>query len=244
MHHFKTRLGVFILGLALIGSGHLSAEVHTLTDKQGRVITAEVLSVDNGQVKIKREDGQVFSLPLDSLSQADQAKVVAAEADKPLAADAIQVDLSRAKFSTSSKDVDVKLTGGSVVPKGQTIVEEKWGYSTMVNNHTPRPIAGLRAEYRLYATVDSVGVAEDKLVLKKKAYTTPIENIPGFGKVTFRTETVTAVQTHFNGNIKATDSGRSSSEERLYGVWMKIMSGDKVVYETSMPPSLSTKQKW
>ncbi len=43
-----------------------------------------------------------------------------------------------------------------------TITEEKWGYNVTLTNKSPRPLEKLRAEYRLFATVDSIHVGENR----------------------------------------------------------------------------------
>lgn len=227
-------------------AGLVHAEVQTLTDKQGRSIKADVISVSGDQVKIKRDDGQVFNLSLANLADDDQKQLkdwAAKEAAKSLPPGALQVELSRAKFDTSKKDVDVTLTTGGIVKNGRTITEEKWGYSVTIANRTSLPIEKLRAEYRLFATVDDVQVKE-KQGLKKKSYQSPIETIPELAKATFRTETISAIKSKYNGNIVAAKSGDSTSRETLHGVWMRIYRGDELVFETAMPESLRTTEKW
>ncbi|MCS6243773.1 MAG: hypothetical protein H2172_07960 [Opitutus sp.] len=242
-----------VLTLALAGASRLPAEKMTLTDKQGRTLTADVLAIekDTGKVKIKREDGQIFSLPLDNLITADHDKLLvladtlaAAEAAKPLKPDAIKLELNRGNFKTTKKSEDVKLTTGDTVKDGVTITQENWGYALTISNRTPKPIDELRAEYRLFATVDNMGVAEDKLVLKNKAYKTPIEKIEALNKITLRTETIAAVKMAYNGNIVSSKTGRSESGERLYGIWLRVFRGDQLVQEIAMPDSLRTKEKW
>ena len=251
MNHLKKIALLLALVGGLTGASRLAAEPLTLTDKQGRALTAEILSVEKGLVKIKREDGQVFSLPLDNLSEADQVKLAAlseklatAEAAKPLSAAAIKIELNRGNFKTVKKTEDVKLKTGTTVPDGLAITQENWGYALTISNTTPKPIEGLRAEYRLFATVDSMGTAEDKKGLKKKPYKTPIETIDALGKITFRTETITAVKMAFVGNIVSANTGRSESGERLYGIWLRVFRGDQLVQEIAMPDSLRTKEKW
>jgi len=253
MNYIKNILALLVLNLALTGATRLCAEKMTLTDKQGRAITADVLEVEkvSGKVKIKREDGQVFSLPIDSLATADQKKLLAlsdvlaaVEAAKPIAADAIKIDLSRGNFKTTKKNEDVKLTTGDTVKDGVTITMENWGYALTIANRTPKQLDGLHAEYRLFATVDNMSVAEDKLVLKKKAYKTPIDKIFALDKITVRTETITAVKMAFNGNIVSAKTGRNESGERLYGIWLRLFRGDQLVQEIAMPDSLRTKEKW
>ena len=222
------------------------AEVQTLTDKQGRSIKADVISVTGDQVKIKRDDGQIFNLSLANLTDDDQKQLkewAAKEASKSLPPGALQVELSRGKFDTTKKDVDVTLTTGDIVKNGRTITEEKWGYSVMVSNRTPQPIENLRAEYILFATVDDIQVKE-KQGLKKKRYKAPIDTIAELGKTTFRTETISAIKSKFNGNIVAAKSGDSSSRETLHGIWLRIYRDKELVYEASAPETLRTTEKW
>ncbi|WOO40048.1 hypothetical protein [Rubellicoccus peritrichatus] len=47
--------------------------MQTLTDVQGRSITVEILEVDNQMVKIKKDDGREYSIPLKNLSEEDVA---------------------------------------------------------------------------------------------------------------------------------------------------------------------------
>ena len=56
-----------------MGVAQMSAR--ELTDKGGRVIDAEIISVQGDQVNIRRTDGQKFSIRIDSLSLEDQTFV-------------------------------------------------------------------------------------------------------------------------------------------------------------------------
>jgi hypothetical protein len=49
------------------------ASARTFTDAQGRKLEAEVVAVQQGQVRIRRADGQEFTLPVTTFSAADQA---------------------------------------------------------------------------------------------------------------------------------------------------------------------------
>lgn len=245
--HFSTfvRTGASAFALACVAA-HLSAEPFTLTDNQGRSISADVLSVSGEQVKIKRSDGQVFTLGLSTLADADQKKLkewASKESAKPLPPGALQVELSRGNFKTEKRDMDVTLVNGDVVKNGRTVTEEKWGYSVMISNKTSQPLEKLRTEYRLFATIDDVHTKE-KQGLKKKSYRSVVEPIPELGRITFRTETVSAIKTKYNGNIVSAKSGESSSRETLRGIWIKIFRGDELVYENAMPDSLRTSETW
>ena len=241
--NYLNKTSVYLaLTLLLAGASRLSAEKMTLTDKQGRALTADVLAVekDAGKVKIQRDDGQTFSLSLDNLIKPDQDKLLAlaetlaaAEAAKPLKPDALKLELSRGNFKTTKKTDGV-----------ENIIEENWGYALTITNRTPKPIDGLRADYRLFATVDNPGVVQDKLVLKKKAYKINLPMISALDKNIVRTETITAIKMELQPGWVYTGTGRTGSSERLYGIWLRVFRGDQLVQEIAMPDSLRTKEKW
>lgn len=236
----------FALAIALIsGASRLHAEPFTLTDKQGRSLKAEVLSVTDDQVKIKREDGQTFNLSLATLTADDQRKLKewAAKEAKSIPPGAIQVELSRGIFKTEKKDDDVTLTNGNVIKDGRTTTEDKWGYNVTITNKASKPIENLHAEYLLFATVDSVHVKE-KQAMKKKNYRSAIETVPALSRIIFRTETISAFKMKYNGNIVSAKTGDSSSRETLTGIWIRIYSGDELVYEGVTPESLRITEKW
>jgi hypothetical protein len=241
--NYLNKTSVYLaLTLLLAGASRLSAEKMTLTDKQGRALTADVLAVekDAGKVKIQRDDGQIFILPLDNLIKPDQDKLVAlaetlaaAEAAKPLKPDALKLELSRGNFKTTKKTEGVT-----------NIIEENWGYALTITNRTPKPIDGLRTEYRLFATVDNPGEAPDKMTLKKKAYNTTVPMISALDKTIVRTETIIAIKTQLHPGWVYRNSRRTESGERLYGIWLRVFRGDQLVQEIAMPDSLRTKEKW
>jgi hypothetical protein len=246
LRRFPAPLSRLLLLLVITAIPAIHAETLTLTDKQGRSIQADVISVDGDKAKIRRSDRQTFELPLSTLSDADQQKLrdwAASAPAKSLPAGAVQLELSRGVFQTSKQDSDVTLTTGDIVKNGRTTTEEKWGYSVTLVNKTTQPLDNLRAEYRLFATKDNVHVKE-KEGLKKKAYSSAIEPIPTLGRAVFRTETISAFKMKYNGNIQSAKTGDTSSREILHGVWFRLYRGDQLVQEIAMPSSLMTTETW
>jgi len=88
----------------------VQAEPQTLTDKQGRSLKAEVISVTGDQVKIKRDDGQTFNLSLANLSDDDQ-KRLKEWAAKNLPADALLVAGAAAEQLHDVPAEDERATG-------------------------------------------------------------------------------------------------------------------------------------
>lgn len=225
------------------------AETRTLTDTQGRTIQADVIGVEGDQVRIRRADGQVFDLPLDRLAEADRKALVAWEKERaskprPLPPGSFDVQMSRGKFASETVETDVKLTSGAVVKNGRITTEEKWGFSFMLNNRSSAPLAGLRAEYILFATKDDVHKAGKNEGLRRARHRAKIDDIPAFGRVDFRTETVSAFKMKYRGNIVSAATGDSKSRESLYGVWIKIFRGDELIYEAASPERLMQEEQW
>lgn len=73
-----------LLGLTQISSAR------TFTDVQGRKLEAEIVSVEANSVRIRRADGQVFSLPLSTLSAEDNAYIQKWKAAAPPAAPVVK----------------------------------------------------------------------------------------------------------------------------------------------------------
>jgi hypothetical protein len=224
------------------------AEMRTLTDTQGRTIQADVMAVEGDQVKIRRADGQTFNLPMERLVEADQKALRAwakAEAAKPqpLPPGAFVVQMSRGKFASETVLTDVNLVGGGTVKNGRETTEEKWGFSLMLNNRTSGGLDTLRAEYILFATQDDVH--KDKVEgFRRARHRTKIDPVPAFGRLDFRTETVSVFKMKYRGNIVSASTGDNRSRETLHGIWIKIYRGDELIYEAASPESLMRTEKW
>lgn len=233
------------LGLAALTA---QAEMRTLTDTQGRTIEADVIAVEGDVVKIRRADGQMFDLPIDRLAEADQralrewAKAEAAK-PKPLPPGSFVVQMSRARFASETVETDVKLVDGRTVKNGRVTTEEKWGFSFILNNRTSGDLNTLRAEYILFATQDNVH--KDKVEgFRRAKHRTDIATVPAYGRLDFRTETVSAFKMKYKGNIVSAATGDNRSRETLHGVWIKIFRGDELIYEAASPEQLMRAERW
>ena len=68
----KTVSGLFAAALSVMPLAHVTAEVRSWTDNQGRVVQAEMVGVENGNVMLRVSSGQTMPFPLDQLSAEDQ----------------------------------------------------------------------------------------------------------------------------------------------------------------------------
>ena len=227
----------------------MNAETRTLTDTEGRSIRADVIAVEGEQVRIRRDDGQVFNLPMERLSETSRRELRAwaqeqASKPQPLPPGAFEVQMSRVRFSAETRESDVKLTTGETIKNGRVTTEEKWGYSFMLTNRSNAPLTGLRAEYLLFATKDDVHKEGKKEGLRSARHRARLDDMPAQGRLDFRTESVSAFKMRYKGNIVSAKTGDSSSRETLHGIWIKIYRGEELIHEAASPERLMREEKW
>lgn len=217
------------------------AEMFKLTDKQGRSIEADVLSIENDTARIRRADGMRFDLPLANLAEADQKTLrdwAKREADKPLPPNSIEVMASRAKFDSQKSERQVPwvttYSDGSSTTEYRTMVttREQWGYSLTVSNTTLRPVDNLRVEYRLFGG----GIASASI--GNSGSTLVIGTLKPREKTIVKTSSVTLTKEAYRGeNAKPVGS-------QLQGVWVRVYRGNELVHESSTPDSIRLNQSW
>lgn len=218
------------IGLFLCAVTWTHAEVRTLTDQFGRSITADVLELDGDTLKIRRDDGIVFDLPIGNLSLEDQKAIRQWAASQPKKVEAVfepdpkllPCSISRVKLKTTT------LTQYSTDYKYSS---ELWGYSVQLTNKHLRPIEGLRAEYNIFAT---------------NAYYTGTGNtITGTLKYDPIRPNETANEKTKGVEIrkeKSTYWGNSGGN--VDGVWIRVYYNDKLVHEVVSPESLRDTKSW
>lgn len=239
-----------VLALAL---GLPLSQGRLLTASDGRTIDAEVVGFEGtDKVTVKRADtGQTFTLPVSSFGETDR-KALAAEAaeaaKKPqaLPAGALSLELSRVRFETRKEKQDVTLSGGEVRKEGVTVTEDDWGYSITLRNAIARPIENLRGEYILFVKVDTAGddAARGDGRLKRTRRKLAFDPIPVGGRVSARTEAITARKLELAKGIVWGGTGDSKTRDTLQGIWLRIYQGDTLVLESASPGTLVSTESW
>jgi hypothetical protein len=222
--------------LAVLVGASVRADMQTLTDKQGRSIKADVISVSGDKVKIRRDDGLTFELDLSNLADADQNRLkewAAKEAEK-IPEGALRLELSRGVFSSSKKEDEAVIT-----------TEEKWGYSITVSNTTSRAFGDLRFKYVLFVKPDlDPGKDTQESKLKRVDGTSKINSLEGHGRTVFRTSTIDIYKQKLKPGWIWGKTGQSEMiRDKLYGIWIKTYIGDQLVSEICNPESLAKTEK-
>lgn len=245
----QSRFFLLVALLAAVSSA-LFAETFTLTDKQGRSITADVTSVEDDKAQIKRDDGQRFELPLSTLTDEDQKKLRDWDAiedakPKPIPSNAIEVVTGRAKFGSDKVERPETYQqqvyqsngygGGSYVMETRTRIlvttTEQWGYAVTFTNRSIVTLTGLRAEYVLFTnTAGKTG--------RSSSGTLNIGGLKSRGRIVLNTSTVPLVKSAYKGTNPKPAGGQ------LSGIWLRVYRGDEMIMETSTPDTLRATQSW
>ena len=232
------KIALIGMALGLVGLPTvLQAETRTLTDKQGRSIKAVVVSVDGDKVTIKREDGQTFSLSLATLSDDDRQflKEWAQKQAALIPAGGVEVQISRGKFDTKSKDRDAIV-----------VSEEQWGYSVTLLNRTSKVLNGIHVDYILFVRPDmEPGKSSTIVPLKQKPGSKKLDTVDAFKSTIFRTDSIVVFKQQLkSGYIWAKTGNNAAIEDTLYGVWLRVYVGDQLVNEVCSPASISKSEQW
>lgn len=247
---FVVRL-LFLIGLASV---LLRAEPVDLTDLLGRTIRAELISLEGETLTIRREDGREFAIELKSLSDADQAKVLAwnkarlaaandafasAPGPKPVPSETSEKadekkqpkyvpDMAKITLAMSRfKASTTTLTKGD----GYSHKHEQWGYSFQVSNRNLYPVEKVRIEYNVFARTfyDSA----------TPSVVTGAIDLPAIASsrsetAKTRTAEVCKLRGYYTDNVGG----------ELRGVWVKLYFEDKLIAEQVSPESLRTTDEW
>jgi len=225
----KRLFAILFLGVSL-----LHADPRTFTDQFGRAITAELISVDGDQIRIRRDDGQIFTLSASKLTTDDQKYIKEWVAARP----GSKTEVSVEKSTPDPKKIIVNLSRGKfssvTLYKYDTYTHkhEQWGYSIQITNQQLRPVENLRVEYNLFARTFS-DTTSPTLITGAKT----LKIVPSRGSEVFRTGSAEVCKT------KDTYFGNNTSGE-MRGIWYRIYADDQLLIEQSSPDSLMRDEKW
>jgi len=138
----------FILLLLIALSGFAEAEFREFTDQKGRTMKAELVSHDGkGNIKLKRTDGQKFSVSPTVFSIDDQAYI-----RKWIEANPVQlqyrfdVEYKTEKLASQRRDFGYK-----------KVKNQELAYKIELTNIGRNPVGNLKAEYRVFTRNEADG---------------------------------------------------------------------------------------
>jgi hypothetical protein len=153
----------------------------------------------------------------------------------PVHAGATKINIS----VTPQKDSGGKKRNGNVMQE-----ETLFQYAVKLTNASFAAVSGLSAEYRVFIRDDSGKGAVSQQKLKRQEFSAVIPDMPNGGTYAFDTEPVKLQKSILDGNRYYVNGTRNTSQDKVAGVWIRIMQGDKVVGEYINPSTLAAKEKF
>jgi hypothetical protein len=123
-----------------------SASARTFTDNSGRKVEAEIVAVENDNIRIRRADGQIFTLPLATLSAADQTFVQQWQAKTPMAAPAGAKPAAAAKDAEAEQRRMLRVLEDCVLAKWHESTALRWEGIPTLRLNSKDPELGKLAE--------------------------------------------------------------------------------------------------
>lgn len=162
-----------------------------------------------------------------------------------LAAFLLGVSLAQAGTAKISIAVSPTKESGEKKHKGNVTKEATlYQYTVKLTNSSFAAESGLSAQYRIFVRDDSGKGAISQQKLKRQEFSAAIPDMPNLGTYSFDTEPVKLEKTTLDGGWYYRDGKRNSSADKVAGVWIRILQGDKVVGEYINPTTLAAKEKF
>lgn len=204
-------LALFLLATASPAAGPAA---RTFADQYGRTVVGEIVEAGEKQVKIRRDDGQVFTLDLARLSDPDAAYVAQWRHDHVR----IKLRLEMSSFRNTVGSTPIRRT--SDVVSTDLVLQLSAGYEIRLTNDSPDAADSLRIEYNVFQLNSDATYTR----------TTGIANpAPLLFKETFAVRTPLVRFSQLRGADGAVAPQSFAGE--LAGLWVRVLRDGKVVAE-------------
>jgi hypothetical protein len=213
------------------------ADLHVFTDPQGRTLRAEIQSVAEPDVFLKRADGQIFDVKISVFSKADQEyirqwAVQSATQDK---GGVFEVTVAQAKTVAS-----VKNTGASSEYDWQA-----W-YKVTLHNQSTITLQHLRVEYQVFKMAALTDAPQTKTgSLLRIIGTGEVPEIEPDAEVEFETDKVPMTGSQLNSGWVYSDGGSRMMMDNLQGIWLRVYDlNGNLLQEWCSSVDIKKRQEW
>jgi hypothetical protein len=209
-----------IISLSLLSAfaACLVAEARDFTDKQGRKLSAEIVSVTGDMVALTRPgDKQPIGARIEIFSDADQKFIR-------------EWAVANVKYSFDVTYTKKKLDSVKQNSGPEVYTTETWNYKIDMRNKQPMELNDLRVDYWLFTKADE-GKGKGTARVKTSGSTT-LASIKGASTTSFNTESVELNKTELKGNFIYIDGTRPRFSDAMGGIVIKVYDkNDKEVFK-------------
>ncbi len=226
--------GMAVLALCL-NLSFLRAELRTFTDHEGRTMQAEIISATDRDVKIRRDDGRVFEVPVMTFTLDDRKYIEKWLKEKKSEATPlrIRVEVSQTK-KTVGRDQSLSSTSRQV----------EAGYRILIKNEASEALDGMRIEYRVFKFDDQVGLSDSKRPLNKIAGKIDKVSVPRFGQNEFTTKTVMLTIHQLKPEWRYVGGYDPRTADSLAGIWLRLVDAKGTVVHEYASSDKLTAEGW
>ena len=215
-------LGGVLLGQATSPS---EEEFRTFTDTQGRTIDARILTVNDDQVQIERNDRQRFTLPVAMFTERDRAFIEAWAKSNALKAQTAFTLGATAKFENDRRSE----------PMGLFRRERDAYYEIKLENMTSEPLKGLELRYRIYVRDTDASATRDRRSDRWEERVVRNIELEPRKEYTHDTVRMRLVETRLKPGWKWASGAPATSRDALRGLFFRVYYKGEVIQEYSRP---------
>ncbi len=206
-----------------------ASEMRSFTNKDGKTLVAQIVSVTGDTVYLKRDDGGAVKSDIALFGDSDQAFIRKWTITQILQGGKKAFDFS---ITSNSTPQTVSYTGNASNPRVNAIYNWEEGYTVKLANlqslHLVKPII----EYN----IDMVGTGGKDNYIYGRA---DVDEIPASPTFSFDTTKLALTQ---HKNVK---TGAPGVESKLTGIWVRIYDQDRqLIQEWSFPSNYMKTATW
>lgn len=209
------------------------AQTRTFTDTAGRAMLAEIMDATETMVQVRRDDGRVFEIPLETLSAEDRAHIAAWRTKRAFAFGGIEVAARRVRLDTEK-----------VQTRSSTKKTEEWCYKLTIANGSRLDLSGLTVEYRVFFVDDTAKADRDELPLKRKNGRTALPTLAAGTTTEVQTTIVTLEVIQLKPGRTYSGTSKRKVEDSLAGIWVRVRRDGEVLHEFADPTTLIESEPW
>ena len=222
MYKIATRLTV----TALCAAAAIVAQGREFTSSDGKKLPAEVVAVRDGKASLKVASGKIFKVPLDRLSEADQAFLKSWAKDNP------SFGLNDLRFAIRKNRSSERKDAGAEEDKNKREKTSNIVWKGYLQNNTRSAIDGISISYTIYKRTSSRGEGGSRTNVEEIVEEENVGSLGAGEKHEFESNEVKET----DRSQKATkDAKASSHRETVFGGHFVVKVNGKEVSSFSDP---------
>lgn len=200
----------------------------TFTNKEGQTIEAALESFNGEYIEIRRSDGRLFTISLDTLSKKDQDYVQGWQVAQAVANDR-EVLISARRLDENATKSDLE---------GIIIKKRDGYYEVLVENRSGVECKNLEIRWAVRVEKTDAGSVNDRKGKEWKIGKWKAIDLGGRSETKLETERVLLEDVSLKPGWKWGSNAPKTARDKLAGFYLAIFSGGEMVREYSLPSGM------